>query len=146
MKAEEVIIDAVIEASRKLPLDAVKALEKAYEVEEGNSKVVLKAILDNLDLAGSLEIPLCQDTGTILFYISHPVGFNQRDFTKVINQAVVAATKKGYLRQNSVDSLTGENSGMNIGLGHPSIHYHEHGKKSVEMKLMLKGGGGGCCL
>ena len=63
MKAEEVIIDAVIEASRKLPLDAVKALEKAYEVEEGNSKVVLKAILDNLDLAGSLEIPLCQDTG-----------------------------------------------------------------------------------
>ena len=45
------------------------------------------------------------------------------------------------LRQNSVDSLTGENSGMNVGLGHPSIHYHQHNKKSVDIKLMLKGGG-----
>ena len=63
MKAEEVIIDAVIEASRKLPLEAVKALEKASAEENGNGKVVLNAILDNLALAEKLEIPLCQDTG-----------------------------------------------------------------------------------
>ena len=63
MKAEEVIMDAVIEASRKLPLEAVKALEKAREEENGNGKVVLNAILDNLALAEKLEIPLCQDTG-----------------------------------------------------------------------------------
>ena len=59
----------------------------------------------------------------------------------MFKKAVVDATKKGYLRQNSVDILTGKNESLNIGLGHPSIHFHQHKKKSVEVKLMLKGGG-----
>ncbi|MFZ8934451.1 MAG: fumarate hydratase, partial [Bacteriovoracaceae bacterium] len=85
--------------------------------------------------------PMCQDTGTILIYVNHPKGYDQNGFMKILKKAVVKATKVGYLRQNSVDTLTGKNDTLNIGLGHPSVHFHEWSKKSVEVKSMLKGGG-----
>ena len=101
----------------------------------------MEIIDKNIELARSKSQPLCQDTGTVLVYVDHPVGFNQGEFTKIFEKAVVDATKKGYLRQNSVDTLTGKNDSMNLGPGHPSIHFHEHKKKSIEVKMMLKGGG-----
>lgn len=140
---ENTLIELIRVTSSVLPDDVQKVILEALHREEKNTtaEYAMNIIKANIDLAIKKSQPLCQDTGTILFYVAHPVGFNQTKFTKTINSAVVAATKKGYLRQNSVDSLTGENSGMNVGLGHPSIHYHEHTKNTVEIKLMLKGGG-----
>src|SRR5882757_5599213 len=51
------------------------------------------------------------------------------------------ATKKGFLRQNSVDSLTGKNDGTNVGPGAPAFHFHQHRSPEVSVKLILKGGG-----
>ena len=51
------------------------------------------------------------------------------------------ATKKGYLRQNSVDSLTGKNDGTNVGPGAPTFHFHQHHSPEVTVRLVLKGGG-----
>ena len=137
------LVELIRVTSAELPDDVQKVILEALEREEKNTtaEYAMNIIKANIDLAKKKSQPLCQDTGTVLFYVSHPVGFNQTKFTKLIEGAVVEATKKGFLRQNSVDSLTGENSGVNLGPGHPSIHYHEHGKKSVEVKLMLKGGG-----
>jgi fumarate hydratase, class I len=59
----------------------------------------------------------------------------------VCNEAVVEATKRGYLRQNSVDSITGQNSGNNLGPGSPVYHWHQHGGATVDVRLILKGGG-----
>jgi fumarate hydratase class I len=101
----------------------------------------MNIIKANIELAKKKSQPICQDTGTVLIFVSHPIGFDQDKFTAMIKKAVVKATELGYLRQNSVDSLTGENSGMNVGPGHPSIHYHQHKSKDVEVKVMLKGGG-----
>jgi fumarate hydratase class I len=137
------LVELIRVTSAELPDDVQKVILEALEREEKNTtaEYAMNIIKANIDLAKKKSQPLCQDTGTVLFYVYHPVGFNQTAFTKMIESAVVEATKKGYLRQNSVDSLTGENSGVNLGPGHPSIHFHEHASSSVEVKLMLKGGG-----
>ena len=137
------LVELIRVTSAELPDDVQKVILEALEREEKNTtaEYAMNIIKANIDLAKKKSQPLCQDTGTVLFYVHHPVGFNQTKFTKMIEGAVVEATKKGFLRQNSVDSLTGENSGVNLGPGHPSIHYHEHNLNTVEVKLMLKGGG-----
>ena len=144
---EKVLFDSLIElirvTSTVIPDDVSKVVLETLEREkEGtNAKYAMDIIKANIELAKRKSQPICQDTGTILFYVSHPVGFSTASFEKIAKKAVVEATKNGYLRQNSVDSLTGANDSMNIGLGHPSFHFHEHSSKSVEIKLMLKGGG-----
>lgn len=137
------LVELIRVTSAELPDDVQKVILEALEREEKNTtaEYAMNIIKANIDLAKKKSQPLCQDTGTVLFYVSHPVGFNQSKFTKMLQDAVVEATQKGFLRQNSVDSLTGANSGVNLGPGHPSIHYHEHAGSSVEVKLMLKGGG-----
>lgn len=147
LNTDKLLDDSLLElirvTSAELPNDVQKVILEALEREEKNTTAAyaMNIIKANIDLAKKKSQPLCQDTGTVIFYVTHPVGFNQTKFSKLIKKAVVAATKKGYLRQNSVDSLTGENSGLNVGPGHPAIHFHEHAKKSIEVKLMLKGGG-----
>lgn len=137
------LIELIRVTSTVIPDDVQKVILKALKKEEKNTSAeyAMNIIQANIKLAKNKSQPLCQDTGTILFFVSHPVGFNQGEFTKVCHKAVVKATELGYLRQNSVDSLTGKNDTMNIGPGHPSIHFHEHKKKSIEIRLMLKGGG-----
>ena len=51
------------------------------------------------------------------------------------------ATRRGKLRPNSVDSITGENSGDNLGPGTPIIHFDQWERDEIEIKLILKGGG-----
>ncbi len=137
------LIELIKNTSAVLPDDVQKVILEALAREEKNTtaEYAMNIIKANIDLAKKKSQPLCQDTGTVLFYISHPAGFDQNKLTKEIQKAVIKATELGYLRQNSVDSLTGENSGKNIGPGHPSIHFHQHNKKSLQIKLMLKGGG-----
>jgi fumarate hydratase class I len=137
------LVELIRVTSAELPDDVQKVILEALAREEKHTtaEYAMNIIKANIELAKKKSQPLCQDTGTVLFYVYHPVGFNQTKFTKLIENSVVAATKKGYLRQNSVDSLTGENSGVNLGPGHPSIHFHEHASNKIEVKLMLKGGG-----
>jgi fumarate hydratase class I len=139
----ESLVELIRKTSAELPDDVQKVILEALEKEEKNTSAeyAMNIIKANIELAKKKSQPLCQDTGTVLFFVSHPVGFDQDKFTKAVHKAVVESTKLGFLRQNSVDSLTGENAGLNIGPGHPSIHFHQHNKKEVEIKLMLKGGG-----
>lgn len=137
------LLELIRVTSTVIPDDIQRVILKALKSEQKNTSAeyAMKIIDANIKMAKMKSQPLCQDTGTILFYVSHPVGFNQTQFTSIIHKATLRATKLGYLRQNSVDSLTGKNDCMNVGPGHPSIHFHEHKAKSVEVKLMLKGGG-----
>ncbi len=140
-------IDSLVElirvTSTVVPDDVFKTIAKAVTTEEKETTAAyaMNIIKDNIDLAKYKSQPLCQDTGTVIFYVYHPAGFHQTPFKDLIKKAVVKATQKGYLRQNSVNSLTGENAGTNLGEGHPSIHFYETNKKEVEVKLVLKGGG-----
>lgn len=137
------LLKLITKTSTEIPDDVQKEIIKGLkrELKNTSAKYAMDIISKNIELAKKKLQPLCQDTGTIIFYVNHPVGYNQGHFTKICHKAVVQATKLGVLRQNSVNSLTGKNEGMNIGPGHPNIHFHEHKKKSVEVRLMLKGGG-----
>jgi fumarate hydratase class I len=69
------------------------------------------------------------------------VGFDEITFAETTRQAVTLATQRGFLRQNSVDALTGKNDGTNVGPGAPALHFHQHRSPEVSVKLVLKGGG-----
>ncbi|MCU1227239.1 MAG: Fumarate hydratase [Acidobacteria bacterium] len=139
----ETILELIRRTSTQLPDDVVRAVTTArgQEVEGSNADVALNVIGCNIGLAKESSLPLCQDTGTILFYIHTPVGYDQLTLEEIAVDAVRAATKKGYLRQNSVDSITGKNTGDNTGPGSPVFHFHQWREPHVEIKLMLKGGG-----
>lgn len=139
----ESLLELIRITSTVIPDDVAKTLMKARSQEEQNTTAsyAMNIIKDNMDLAKFKSQPLCQDTGTVIFFVYHPPGFFQNAFKDLIKKAVTKATQKGFLRQNSVNSLTGENAGTNLGEGHPSIHFYEHNKKEVSVKLVLKGGG-----
>jgi fumarate hydratase class I len=139
----ETILELIRRTSTQLPDDVVRAITSARknEAEGSNADVALNVIGCNIGMARESSLPLCQDTGTILFYVHTPIGYDQLEFEEVATEAVRVATKKGYLRQNSVDSVTGKNTGDNTGPGSPSFHFHQWREPYVEVKLMLKGGG-----
>ena len=144
---ESALFDSILELIRRtstiLPDDVVRSINAARgnEAEGSNADVALNVIGCNIGLAKDNSLPLCQDTGTILFYVHTPVGYDQLELEETATEAVRAATKKGYLRQNSVDSISGKNTGDNTGPGSPVFHFHQWREPHVEVKLMLKGGG-----
>jgi tartrate/fumarate subfamily iron-sulfur-dependent hydro-lyase alpha chain len=137
------LLELIRKTSTELPTDVQKAVAKGTLQEENKSraKYALEIIQENIQIAFDTSLPLCQDTGTITFYVHGPVEFDQLLFLKEAKKAVAEATKVGYLRQNSVDSITGNNSGDNLGPGTPVFHFNQWKKKAVEVKLILKGGG-----
>lgn len=137
------VVELLRRASTDLPEDVVASLEAARQKEAPNSAAynVFTSILRNVEIAREKSTPLCQDTGTNVFVIYHPAGVSMRAMAEDIRTAVAEATEKSYLRPNSVDSVTGKNSGNNIGEGHPSLHFHEWDKDEIWMRVMLKGGG-----
>lgn len=139
----ESLLELVRRTSTQLPDDVTSALARGREKEpEGSAGAyAMNVINDNIGLAESASQPLCQDTGSILFFAHVPVGLNQMAFRAEAEAAVVTATEKGYLRQNSVDSITGVNSGNNLGPGSPYIHFEQWDRDYSEVRLMLKGGG-----
>jgi fumarate hydratase class I len=142
-KFKESMLKLIIETSTNLPSDVRKAVMKArLEEELGNrSSLALDTIAENIVMAQEEESPICQDTGMPTFHVHTPVGANQILMKKQILEAIAEATKMGKLRPNSVDSLTGENSGNNLGPGTPVIHFEQWERDDVEVKLILKGGG-----
>lgn len=142
MSITEKILDLIRETSSSLPEDVEKALRRAMRREEASSsaKVVLKTILDNCALARKASTPLCQDTGTLTFFVD--ASLRRRVTRKVISQAVALATEKGYLRKNCIDSVDGKSYDDNVAEGAPVIHYVEGGELPAgSVTLIMKGGG-----
>ena len=139
----ESLVELIRRTSAEIPDDVNQALVRSLEAEKKGTiaESAFKIIERNIELAKRKSQPICQDTGSILFYVDVPVGYDQITFAETAREAVKLATKKGYLRQNSVDSVTGRNDGTNVGPGSPAIHFHQHRSPSVEVRLMLKGGG-----
>jgi fumarate hydratase class I len=129
------------DASSSLPEDIEKALKSALRREEKgkSAALVLRTVLDNCALARAKRTPLCQDTGTLVFYVDERL---RRKVTPVkISRAVAAATAKGYLRKNCIDSVTGKSYDDNCCEGSPIIHYVESAGPERKVTLIMKGGG-----
>lgn len=138
------MLDLVIQTSTNLPADVRVAMSAAIAKETGGSQAAsaLDVVATNIDMATQCEGAICQDTGMPTFEIHTPAGTNHIIMRKQIEEAVAEATKLGKLRPNSVDSITGKNSGNNLGPGTPVFHWNqwENGEE-IEVKLLLKGGG-----
>jgi fumarate hydratase, class I len=137
------LIEIIRRTSAEIPDDVQRGILQSLEREKKGTiaEAALKIIEKNIELAKQKSQPICQDTGSIIFYVDGPIGFDQMAFEEAARTAVTEATRKGYLRQNSVDSLTGVNDGTNVGPGSPTIHFHQHHSSEVNVRLVLKGGG-----
>ncbi len=137
------LLELVRRTSAEIPDDVHQAILTALEREKHGTiaESAMRIIDQNIALAKQKSQPVCQDTGSIIFYVDCPLGFDQLGFEERAREAVTTATRKGYLRQNSVDSLTGRNDGTNVGPGSPAIHFHQHRLPEVKVRLILKGGG-----
>jgi fumarate hydratase subunit alpha len=140
---ENVAFNLLKQAVIYLPDDVKQALRKAHSEETSEiGKTQLKAILDNIELAEKYQAPVCQDTGTIIFYVK--AGAKVTNLDK-IEPAVISATKRATkeipLRPNAVDPFTGKNTGDNTGRSLPVLNWEIIPGDILEMTVMTKGGG-----
>ena len=137
MNVVDKLVGLIRETSSSLPEDVLKALKAAQRKKRKGSSaaVVLKTILDNCAIAAKRGTPLCQDTGTLTFFVDERL--RRKVTPAVIRKAVASATEKGYLRKNTIDSITGKSYDDNVCEGAPVIHYCD--RRGVT--LVMKGGG-----
>lgn len=130
--------------STNLPPDVEKRLQASMEAEQEGSaaRSALETIQQNVELARQDSTPICQDTGTPIFHVRYPEGWSTRKLSGQIQEAVREATRQNFLRPNSVNAITGKNTGDNSGDEHyPTIHFEEVDGDTLTVELMLKGGG-----
>src|SRR5579871_5247425 len=140
---ESSLVELITQTSTNLPPDVRAAMAATGLAEKPDTQAsqALNIIFSNIDMATDDSGAICQDTGMPTFYVHTPVGVNQLAVKKAIRAAVAEATKLGKLRPNSVDSLTATNSGDNLGVETPVIHFEQWEEDGIEIKLILKGGG-----
>ena len=143
MGMREQLLSLVVKTSIDLPHDVEAALEKALTLSENGSgeASALRTMLSNAAMAREKRMPICQDTGTLMFVVEASSTLKRNVFQEAAEWAVAEATRLGVLRQNCVNSLTGKNTGNNLGVGSPVVHWHETDGAFSRVTLMLKGGG-----
>jgi fumarate hydratase class I len=124
----QAICELIRITSTDLPEAVEQRLRKGQELEAPGSAArgAMDTILENVEMTRKNSTPICQDTGTPIFFVKHPVEINPNDLAGQIRQAVELATKQSFLRPNAVDSLTGRNTGNNLGDDYfPSMHFNQ---------------------
>ncbi len=140
----EAILELVRLTSTDLPKPVEDRLRAAMEKEEPGSaaRSAFETILKNVEMTRKNSTPICQDTGTPIFFVHSPSSIDTGELTRQIRNAIEMATKKSYLRPNAVHSVSGKNSGNNLGDEYfPSIHFSQSEGGEFTIDLLLKGGG-----
>jgi fumarate hydratase subunit alpha len=137
------IADLIRKAEIELPDDVVNALRKAESIEENQvAKSQLQAILKNIEIAKNHGVPMCQDTGIMIFFAELGTEFQPGfDLEAAVRDAVALATREIPLRPNAVDPLNRNNSGNNTGSGIPDIHWKLVPGKQLKITVSPKGAG-----
>jgi len=136
---EDTIFNLFKEAVIKLPEDVKIALEDAYKNEDQEiARLNLKAILDNIEAAEKMGVPMCQDTGLpIVFVKLGPV--KVENLYEGIRNGVERATKEVPLRPNVVDPITRKNTGINTGNMMPQVDIELINEEKIEFTVFPKG-------
>jgi len=138
------ILELIRRTATDLPADVEERLRAAVEKEEPGSAArgALETILKNVELSRKNSTPICQDTGTPIFYVRYPFGWSTRQLREQIRAALAEATKRSYMRPNAVNAIYDKNTGNNLGGDDfPYIHFEEVDGDELTIELMLKGGG-----
>ena len=142
------ILELIRRTSTDLPADVENQLRGAVGKEAPGSAArgAFETILKNVELSRKNSSPICQDTGTPIFYVKYPAGWSTLKLKQQIRAALAEATRKAYMRPNAVDAVSDKNSGNNLGgEDFPSIHFDEAEGDELTVELMLKGGGSENC-
>ena len=134
--------DMCIDSNLHLAPDMTNALKKAYATETGElGKKVLDQLMQNLDIADSDNIPICQDTGMAVVFVrvGQEVHITGGNLTDAINEGVRQGYVEGYLRKSVVkDPIDRVNTGDNT----PAvIHYEIVDGDKVDITYAPKGFG-----
>lgn len=140
---EKNLLELIRRTSTDLPQDVESGLRRALKRERRGTHAywVLRTILANVVKAREDSVPICQDTGTLIFYVSVPTGFDTNALVAVARTAVSKATRRGYLRQNTIDAVSGAPYLTNVAHGSPIMHFQQGARKTVDVRLVMKGGG-----
>ncbi|MHA1332706.1 MAG: fumarate hydratase [Candidatus Odinarchaeia archaeon] len=139
---EKTAFNLIKTAVTKLPQDVKNAIKNAYSLETNElAKIQLEAILNNISLAERETIPICQDTGTPTFYIKVGSKFQLAKIERALKKAVIRATREVPLRPNAIHPISNKNTGNNIGLHVPIIHWEITEGEDLELTFLAKGGG-----
>jgi fumarate hydratase subunit alpha len=129
------------EAVIRLPPDVLRVIRKAAATETNPvARGEFANILENIGEAERLGVPMCQDTGVPVVYltVTPDVPLTPALYTSIA-EGIRRATREIPLRPNVVDPLTRNNSGDNTGAGMPAIHV-KPGKKFT-VTVLPKGAG-----
>ena len=140
-----ILLDLIRRASTTISDDVADALRRAREADAGHPRAApsLDMLLRDCALAGENGVPLCQDTGTLTFFFDVPRGCDEFSLREAASEAVVEATRKGWLRRNTIDSLSGKSIDSNVAPGAPVCHFEQRADADglVNVRLLMKGGG-----
>lgn len=139
-----VIIDLMKRASIQLPESVKGLIGSACKQEQGLlAKKQMETILENINVAETKQIPVCQDTGVPLFFVKAGRNFvpGNQDVVQAITEGTAQATKIIPLRENVIHPLTQKNSGTNTGWKMPYVYYDMIDEDYTEIQVLLKGFG-----
>jgi fumarate hydratase class I len=139
----QTFLETLRRASTDLSADVESAIRRSLRRESRGSagRGALSILLENIEMARRSSRPMCQDTGTNTWWIHHPARVPGTLIRSSVIQATRRAVKLGYLRPNSVDPVSGKNSGDNTGPGHPVFHLEGWPRATIAADVLLKGGG-----
>jgi fumarate hydratase class I len=144
IKLEKELVAFYKKIASTLPEDVLSQYSKVQNSFKKNpsalSGFVFDSIMDNVSLAAKKAVPICQDTGIPIWYVKIK-NQSMKEIISIIRSATKIATEKNYLRQNSVDPITQENPGNNLGDNFPAIYFEENDKDELQFDLLLKGAG-----
>lgn len=140
---ERNLLELIKRTATDLPSDVERALKEALTREKKNSHGAwcLQQMLETVKLSRRENLPLCQDSGTLVFQYRVPAGCDTNALAAATRNAVSRATRMGFLRQNTVDAVTGASYSTNIAPGAPQLIFIQGARKTIEARLMMKGGG-----
>ena len=136
-----IVKDMCIEANIYLGNDVKNAI-RAYEKEEESilGKNILNILMKNCEIAEEKQIPICQDTGMAVFFVSigQDVHIEGMNITDAINEGVRQGYLEGYLRKSVVYPIDRINTKDNT----PAIiHYDIVEGDSITIEFAPKGFG-----
>lgn len=141
----ELLTDLIRRTSCDLPEDVERSIRAygATEAQNSHAAAICATILENAALARTQNTPICQDTGTLSFFFKLPTDGSVRPdvMETVAREAVRAATRQGWLRRNTIETVSGVSIDDNVAPGCPDCHFAFWDFPRVEVSLLQKGGG-----
>ena len=140
---DESLFQLIRRTSVDLPVDVEAGLRALCRREPQGSRGrwALETMLANVAAARANDAPICQDTGTLIFYFQVPAGSDTLALARYARRAVARATRAGYLRENTIDTVTGRPHADNVAPGAPVLIFEPERRRDVAVRLVLKGGG-----